>query len=114
MINDVDKYLKAPLGEDEKEKKKRQREEERQRKERETEEEEGVICEDRPDAPLTPFQRWEQSLMACTSINQVGLEDLVLLLFIRSSVRRLIFSKIYAQNVSIIVCDLKIWLSSIY
>ena len=84
MINDVDKYLKAPLGEDEKEKKKRQREEERQRKERETEEEEGVICEDRPDAPLTPFQRWEQSLMACTSINQVGLEESGIVVFIHS------------------------------
>ena len=47
MINDTEKYLKYPLGEEEKEKKKRLREEEKKRKEREAEEEEGIVCEEK-------------------------------------------------------------------
>ena len=47
MINDTEKYLKFPLGEDEKEKKKRLKEEDKKRKEREAEEEEGIVCEEK-------------------------------------------------------------------
>ncbi len=47
MINDTEKYLKCPLGEDEKEKKKRLKEEDKKRKEREAEEEDGIVCEEK-------------------------------------------------------------------
>jgi len=74
MINDTEKFLKAPLGEDEKDKKRRQREEEKRKKEREAEEDEGVICEDKETTvPLTPIQRWECSLMAATNLGQLAL-----------------------------------------
>ena len=72
MINDTEKFLKSPLGEDEKDKKKRLREEEKRKKERDAEEEDGIICEDK-DAVLTPLQRWEISLMSCTTLGQLFL-----------------------------------------
>ena len=72
MINDEEKYLKYPLGEEEKERKKRLREEEKKKKERDAEEDEGIICEQK-ESILTPFQRWEMSLMKCTNIGQLFL-----------------------------------------
>ena len=72
MINDEEKFLKSPLGEEEKERKKRMREEEKKKKEKEAEEDEGIICEQK-ESILTPFQRWEISLMKCTNIGQLFL-----------------------------------------
>lgn len=72
------KYLKAPLGEDEKDKKKRLKEEERRRKEREAAAEEtegGVLDADQQqqqeDMVLTSLQEWENSLMSSTSYAQL-------------------------------------------
>ena len=72
---DVEKYLKEPLGEDEKERKKRLKKEEEQKKKRQDAEEteENEVEEEKKDEKpcLTPLKRWESSLMACTTISQL-------------------------------------------
>ena len=74
-----EKYLKPPLGEDEKNKKKRLKEEEKRKKQLEEENGEGddgdVAClntsVDQAVAINTPLQDWESSLMASTSAAQL-------------------------------------------
>ena len=76
-----EKYLKPPLGEDEKNKKKRLKEEEKRKKQLEEENGEGggddgdVTClntsVDQAVAINTPLQDWESSLMASTSAAQL-------------------------------------------
>ena len=66
------KYIKSPLGEDEKEKKKRLKEEERRKKEAEIEEIDGASDQSslKPEI-LTPLQDWENSLMSSTCCPQL-------------------------------------------
>merc|ERR1712038_1294311 len=66
------KYIKAPLGEEEKDKKKRLKEEEKRKKELENEENDGIseISATKTEI-LTSLQDWENSLMGCTSITQL-------------------------------------------
>ena len=70
MINDTEKFLKYPLGEDEKDKKKRLKEDEKKRKDKETEEEDGIICEEEKASGQTPFDRWQLSLMNSRNIGK--------------------------------------------
>merc|ERR1719225_1318314 len=60
---DIEKYLKEPLGEGEKERKKRQKKEEEREKRRAKAEEAG--------SSSTPLKKWESSLMACTNLSQL-------------------------------------------
>lgn len=83
MIPDHDKYLKQPLGEDEKEKKKRLKKEEDARKKKEeaasAAEDDKVDDEDDDDdddevkVVMTPYKRWEKSLMSSTTLGQLFL-----------------------------------------
>ena len=72
MIVDHEKYLKQPLGEDEKERKKRLKKEEDARKRKEDAEEDE---DDEDDVVvqivMTPFKRWEKSLMSSTTMGQL-------------------------------------------
>ena len=72
MIVDHDKYLKQPLGEDEKERKKRLKKEEDARKRKE-ETEENEEDSDQVDVQvvMTPFKRWEKSLMSSFTLGQL-------------------------------------------
>ncbi|XP_059088369.1 bromodomain adjacent to zinc finger domain protein 1A-like [Tigriopus californicus] len=67
------KYIKPPLGEDEKEKKKRLKEEEKRNREREAAEDvtEELPLDSHKDHILTPFEEWESSLMASKSFAQL-------------------------------------------
>ena len=72
MIVDHEKYLKQPLGEDEKERKKRLKKEEDARKRKEEaedgdEDDEEVVVQ----VVMTPFKRWEKSLMSSTTMGQL-------------------------------------------
>ena len=72
MISDQDKYLKQPLGEDEKEKKKRlKKEEEAKKKKEETEEDNDGDEEVEVKVVMTPYKRWEKSVMSCTTFGQL-------------------------------------------
>merc|ERR1719323_2248259 len=83
MIVDHEKYLKQPLGEDEKEKKKRLKKEEDARKKKEeaasAAEDDKVDDEDDDDdddevkVVMTPYKRWEKSLMSSTTLGQLFL-----------------------------------------
>ena len=70
---DVEKYLKEPLGEGEKERKKRQRKEEEREKKKAKAEEAGEEFEEDDDggSGSTPLKKWETSLMACTNLSQL-------------------------------------------
>merc|ERR1711874_357501 len=70
MIVDHEKYLKQPLGEDEKERKKRLKKEEDARKRKEEAEEEDEEG-DQVEVVMTPFKRWEKSLMSSTNLGQL-------------------------------------------
>merc|ERR1711881_414337 len=69
MIVDHEKYLKQPLGEDEKERKKRLKKEEDARKRKEENEEDS----DQVDVQvvMTPFKKWEKSLMSSFTLGQL-------------------------------------------
>jgi len=74
MIADREKFLKQPLGEDEKERKKRLKREEDEKKWKEQhpeeeEEEEDEEVEGR--GIMTAFKRWEKSLMSSTNFGQL-------------------------------------------
>jgi len=76
MISDREKFLKEPLGEDEKEKKKRlkREEEEKKRKEQQAEaEDENEDEEDEVEAKviMTAYKRWERSLMSSVNLGQL-------------------------------------------
>jgi len=75
MITDREKFLKEPLGEDEKEKKKRlkREEEEKKRKELQAEAEEDEDEEDDTEVKvlMTAYKRWERSLMSSTNLGQL-------------------------------------------
>merc|ERR1711892_1298074 len=75
MITDREKFLKEPLGEDEKEKKKRlkREEDEKKRKEQqgEEEEEEDEEMDVEVKVVMTAFKRWEKSLMSSTNFGQL-------------------------------------------
>merc|ERR1712096_511659 len=75
MITDREKFLKEPLGEDEKEKKKRlkREEDEKKRKEQqgEEEEEEDEEVDVEVKVVMTAFKRWEKSLMSSTNFGQL-------------------------------------------
>ena len=70
---DVEKYLKEPLGEGEKERKKRQKKEEDREKKKAKAEEAGEEFEEDDDAGSgsTPLKKWEISLMNCTNLSQL-------------------------------------------
>merc|ERR1712126_160810 len=70
---DIEKFLKKPLGEDEKERKKRlKKEEDRKKKQKEAEEEDEEADEDNEKAQdNTPLKKWEMSLMKCTNLSQL-------------------------------------------
>merc|ERR1712183_863702 len=74
-ITDREKFLKEPLGEDEKEKKKRlkREEDEKKRKEQqgEVEEEEDEEMDVEFKVVMTAFKRWEKSLMSSTNFGQL-------------------------------------------
>ena len=70
MILDHDKYLKQPLGEDEKERKKRLKKEEDARKRKE-EIEEDEEDDDPAEVVMTPFKKWEKSLMSSFTLGQL-------------------------------------------
>ena len=73
MISEQERYLKQPLGEDEKEKKKRLKKEEEARKKKEETQEDDDEEEDEVEAKvvMTPYRKWEKSLMACTTLGQL-------------------------------------------
>jgi len=79
MVSDHDKYLKLPLGEDEKEKKKRLKKEEEAKKKKEEaakaakddEEEEEDEEEVEVKVKMTPYKKWERSLMSCKTFGQL-------------------------------------------
>jgi len=75
MITDREKFLKEPLGEDEKEKKKRlkREEEEKKRKELQAEAEEDEDEDDETEVKviMTAYKRWERSLMSSTNLGQL-------------------------------------------
>merc|ERR1719300_2249436 len=73
MISEQERYLKQPLGEDEKEKKKRLKKEEEARKKKEETQEDDDMEEDEVEAKvvMTPYRKWEKSLMACTTLGQL-------------------------------------------
>merc|ERR1712130_669943 len=76
MISDREKFLKEPLGEDEKEKKKRlkREEEEKKRKEQQAEaDDENEDEEDEVEAKviMTAYKRWERSLMSSVNLGQL-------------------------------------------
>eukprot|EP00092_Neocalanus_flemingeri_P010571 GFUD01011387.1.p1 GENE.GFUD01011387.1~~GFUD01011387.1.p1 ORF type:complete len:1574 (+),score=621.92 GFUD01011387.1:101-4822(+) len=74
MIADKEKFLKQPLGEDEKEKKKRLKREEDEKKWKEQhpeEEEEDEEMEVDVKVIMTAFKRWEKSLMSSTNFGQL-------------------------------------------
>merc|ERR1719336_2749970 len=76
MVSDHDKYLKLPLGEDEKEKKKRLKKEEEAKKKKEeaaakADEEEEDEEEVEVKVKMTPYKKWERSLMACKTFGQL-------------------------------------------
>merc|ERR1712098_698434 len=72
MISEQDRYLKQPLGEDEKEKKKRLKKEEEARKKREeAQEDEDEEDEVEVKVVMTPYKKWEKSLMACPTLGQL-------------------------------------------
>jgi len=75
MITDREKFLKEPLGEDEKEKKKRlkREEEEKKRKELQAEAEEDEDEDDDTEVKviMTAYKRWERSLMSSTNLGQL-------------------------------------------
>merc|ERR1712013_32409 len=70
---DIEKYLKEPLGEGEKERKKRQKKEEEREKRKAKAEEAGEEFEEDEDSgsSSTPLKKWESSLMACTNLSQL-------------------------------------------
>merc|ERR1712223_641602 len=72
-IEDIEKYLKEPLGEGEKERKKRQKKEEEREKRKAKAEEAGEEFEEDEDSgsSSTPLKKWESSLMACTNLSQL-------------------------------------------
>ena len=71
--DDIEKYLKEPLGEGEKERKKRQKKEEDREKRKARAEEAGEEYEEDDDSgpSSTPLTKWETSLMACTNLSQL-------------------------------------------
>merc|ERR1712096_396752 len=75
MITDREKFLKEPLGGDEKEKKKspKREEDEKKRKEQqgEEEEEEDEEMDVEVKVVMTAFKRWEKSLMSSTNFGQL-------------------------------------------
>ena len=72
MIVDHEKYLKQPLGEDEKERKKRLKKEEDARKRKEeTEEDDEDGDQVEVQVVMTPFKRWEKSLMSSFTLGQL-------------------------------------------
>merc|ERR1712110_303262 len=72
MIVDHEKYLKQPLGEDEKERKKRLKKEEDARKRKEeAEEDEEDSDQVEVQVVITPFKRWEKSLMSSVTLGQL-------------------------------------------
>merc|ERR1719317_399919 len=73
MITDREKFLKEPLGEDEKEKKKRlkREEEEKKRKELQAEAEEDEDDDTEVKVIMTAYKRWERSLMSSTNLGQL-------------------------------------------
>merc|ERR1712128_196001 len=77
MITDREKYLKEPLGEDEKEKKKRLKKEEEEKKRKELEgdvEEEEEEVEDMDvevKVVMNSYKRWEKSLMSSVNFGQL-------------------------------------------
>merc|ERR1711962_1615812 len=70
---DIEKYLKEPLGEGEKERKKRQKKEEEREKRKAKAEEAGEEFGEDEDSgsSSTPLKKWESSLMACTNLSQL-------------------------------------------
>lgn len=70
---DIEKFLKKPLGEDEKERKKRlKKEEDRKKKLKEAEDEDEEAGEETEKAQdSTPLKKWEMSLMKCTNLSQL-------------------------------------------
>jgi len=76
---DVEKYLKEPLGEDEKERKKRQKKEEDEKKKKQKKEEEAGEEEETEEVEedvvkktsMTTQQRWETSLMTSSNLSQL-------------------------------------------
>jgi len=77
MITDSEKFLKDPLGENEKEKKKRlkKEEDEKKRKEQkgEEEEEDEEMEVEEVKVIMTGYKRWEKSLMSSTNFGQLFL-----------------------------------------
>merc|ERR1719232_2262555 len=76
MVSDHDKYLKLPLGEDEKEKKKRLKKEEEAKKKKEeaaakADDEEEDEEEVEVKVKMTPYKKWERSLMASKTFGQL-------------------------------------------
>jgi len=71
-ISDREKFMKEPLGEDEKERKKRLKREEEEKKKKELEED-GEEEEEVTDGKIvmTSFKRWEKSLMSSTNFGQL-------------------------------------------
>merc|ERR1719334_2197880 len=73
MISEQERYLKQPLGEDEKEKKKRLKKEEEARKKKEETQEDDDMEEDEVEAKviMTAYKRWERSLMSSVNLGQL-------------------------------------------
>jgi len=77
MITEREKFLKEPLGENEKERKKRLKREEDEKKRKELQAEAGEEEEEEDEEEvevkviMTAFKRWEKSLMASTNFGQL-------------------------------------------
>merc|ERR1719228_747804 len=77
MITEREKFLKEPLGENEKERKKRLKREEDEKKRKELQAEAGEEEEEEDEEVveakviMTAFKRWEKSLMASTNFGQL-------------------------------------------
>lgn len=74
MITDAEKFLKEPLGEDEKEKKKRlKREEDLKKKKEKAAEDEEEDDDEEPDEKvlMTAVKRWEKNIMTSTNFGQL-------------------------------------------